>query len=131
MILYRKLNEEKPAHAEESIRLLEWNGGGKNGSGIGIANIDSQGNVHADQFWQDHSFGNVKEKPFSQIWTTSDDSILKGLRDRLPLIQGRCRGCRYFEKICGGGFRARAWHATGDPWASDPACYLDDSEICL
>ena len=28
-------------------------------SGVGIADIDFQGNVHADQFWMHYSFGNV------------------------------------------------------------------------
>jgi len=25
----------------------------------------------------------------------------------------------------------RAWQVSGDPWAEDPACYLDDEEIGL
>ena len=60
-------NENHPNLAE-ARRLLAWNGGGANSSGRGIANIDTQGNVHPDQFWQDVMLGNVKQMPFSQIW---------------------------------------------------------------
>ena len=33
--------------------------------------------------------------------------------------------------ICGGNTRVRALQLTGNPWAEDPACYLDDAEIGL
>jgi hypothetical protein len=33
--------------------------------------------------------------------------------------------------ICGGNTRVRAQQVTGDPWAEDPGCYLDDAEIGL
>ena len=66
-LLVRMENENHP-NLEEARRLLGWNGGGANSSGRGIANIDTQGNVHPDQFWQDIILGNVKKMPFSQIW---------------------------------------------------------------
>ena len=31
--------------------------------------------------------------------------------------------------ICGGNTRVRAQQVTGNPWAEDPGCYLDDAEI--
>jgi hypothetical protein len=31
--------------------------------------------------------------------------------------------------MCGGNTRVRAQQLTGDPWAEDPGCYLDDEEI--
>jgi hypothetical protein len=31
--------------------------------------------------------------------------------------------------VCGGNTRVRAMKVTGDPWAEDPACYLDDEEL--
>lgn len=120
--------ELAPDRRDAIARLLEWNGGGANGSGIGIANVDSQGNVHPDQFWQSHTLGNVRERRFSEIWTDNADPLLAGLRNRLPLLRGRCRDCR-FVKMCGGGFRARAQNLAGDPWADDPGCYLEKSEI--
>jgi Fe-coproporphyrin III synthase len=126
--IYLKLRELNPARAEQVYQWMKWNGGGANSSGIGIANIDTQGNVHPDQFWQSATFGNVKERPFSQIWTDNSHPLLAGLRNRLPLLKGRCGACR-FKEICGGSFRVRAFQVYGDPWAPDPACYLSDEEI--
>jgi radical SAM protein with 4Fe4S-binding SPASM domain len=126
--LYLKLKRENPTRALEVLRLLEWNGGGANSSGIGIANIDSYGNVHPDQFWQSYTLGNVRERPFRDVWMDTSDPLLAGLRDRLPLLKGRCGSCRW-QPLCGGSFRVRALQATGDPWAPDLACYLTDEEI--
>lgn len=123
--LWMKMADEKNPRADEVYKLLKWNGGGANGSGVGIGNIDSQGNAHPDQFWQTRILGNVKEKSFSEIWTNSGDAVLKGLRNRRPLLKGRCKECR-FQEICGGGFRVRAFQKFGDPWAEDPGCYLKE-----
>jgi radical SAM protein with 4Fe4S-binding SPASM domain len=125
--LYLRLQEEDPARADDAFKLMQWNGGGANSSGVGIANIDSQGNVHPDQFWQTHTIGNVRDHKFSEIWTQSSDELLTGLRDRLPRLKGRCGSCR-FQKVCGGGFRVRAAQVHNDPWATDPGCYLTDEE---
>ena len=124
--LYLRVKREDPGRADEVLQLLRWNGG--NASGIGIANVDWSGKVHADQFWQQHTFGNVKERPFSQIWMDTSQPLLAGLKDRKGLLGGRCGACRYLE-ICNGNFRARAEAVHGDPWAPDPACYLSDEEI--
>lgn len=126
--LYLKLLQADPERAAEARRLLEANGGGANSSGVGIANIDALGNVHPDQFWQTHTLGNVRERPFSQIWTDETDPLLAGLRNRLPLLKGRCGACQW-KSMCGGSFRVRALQASGDPWAPDPSCYLSDQEI--
>lgn len=114
--------------AEKVYQWLTWNGGGANSSGVGIAHIDAQGNVHPDQFWQEVTFGNVRGRPFSQIWQDESHPMLKALRDRLPLLKGRCGSCQW-KPLCGGAFRVRAQFTHGDPWASDPACYLTDEEI--
>jgi MoaA/NifB/PqqE/SkfB family radical SAM enzyme len=53
---------------------------------------------------------------------------MAGLKSRPRPVKGRCGACRYLE-ICGGNTRVRAMQVTGDPWAEDPACYLDDEEI--
>lgn len=126
--IYLKLRERQPARAEEVYKLMKWNGGGANSSGIGIGNIDTQGNVHPDQFWQSATLGNVRQRPFSEIWSDNSIPLLAGLRNRLPLLKGRCATCR-FKEICGGSFRVRAFQVHGDPWAADPACYLSDNEI--
>lgn len=123
----RQLARDEAA-ASRAHELLSWNGGGKHSSGTGIANIDTQGNVHPDQFWQSHTLGNVKQEPFSKIWTRTDDTLLNELRATERPLKGRCARCR-FRSICGGGFRVRAWQRTGDAWAEDPGCYLSDAEI--
>lgn len=126
--MYLKLLAENPKRAEKVRELLAWNGGGANSSGIGIANIDFLGNVHADQFWQTLSFGNVKERSFSKIWEDLSHPVMAGLKNRLPLLKGRCKEC-HWQNLCGGSLRVRAYSLTGDPWAEDPACYLSDEEI--
>ncbi len=128
--LYLRLKEENPERAEQVIDLLRWNGGGNNSSGTGIGNIDTQGNVHPDQFWQDLTLGNVKQRPFSEIWRNKQNATLDALRNRRQHLTGRCKDCQ-FQDICGGGFRVRALHTTGDLWAPDPACYLSDREAGL
>ncbi|MBN1919147.1 MAG: radical SAM protein [Verrucomicrobia bacterium] len=126
--LVMRLRAEGHPGAEDAYRLLQHNGG--NQSGIAIACIDNAGNVHADQFLWDFSFGNVRERPFARIWADTADPVLAGLKNRAPLIRGRCApaSCRWFD-ICNANLRARAYATTGDVWESDPACYLTDAEI--
>lgn len=126
--LYLKLREVDPGRAEQVYKLMKWNGGGANSSGIGISNIDTQGNVHPDQFWQAATLGNIRQRKFSEIWSDNSIPLLAQLRNRLPLLKGRCGGCK-FKEICGGSFRVRAFQVHGDPWAPDPGCYLTDEEI--
>jgi len=108
-----------------AAKLRQWGG---NSSGVNIANIDNLGDVHPDTFWWHYGLGNVRQRPFSEIWQETSDPIMKGLKARPRLIKGRCGSCRYFN-ICGGNTRVRALQLTGDPWAEDPACYLTDAEI--
>ncbi|MNP53157.1 Coenzyme PQQ synthesis protein E [compost metagenome] len=117
-----ELNGERAA---EILRKLRMNGG--NRTGIAICNIDNLGNVHPDQFTPDVTFGNVKQEPFRDIWFGSHP-VLAGLRDRKPLLNGRCGSCRYLD-ICNGNFRSRSLAVHGDLWADDPACFLSDEEI--
>jgi heme d1 biosynthesis radical SAM protein NirJ len=112
---------------EDHIRakLSQWGG---NSSGVNIANIDNLGNVHPDTFWWNYNLGNVRERRFSEIWKDVSDPLMAGLKAQPRKLKGRCGECRYFD-ICGGNTRVRAYQLTGDPWAEDPACYLDDEEI--
>jgi radical SAM protein with 4Fe4S-binding SPASM domain len=124
--LYLREKREHPERAQEIWQLLSWNGG--NSSGVGIGNIDHVGDVHPDQFWQHHSLGNIRQRPFSAIWQEASDPILRGLRNRRGLIKGKCSRCHFFE-ICNGNFRVRAEAAFQDIWAEDPACYLTEEEV--
>lgn len=107
------------------LKLAQWGG---NSSGVNIANIDNLGIVHPDTFWWHYPLGNVKERPFSEIWNDTSDPIMAGLKQKPRTIGGRCGECTYFD-VCGGNTRVRAFQLTGDPWAEDPACYLTDAEI--
>ena len=124
--LYMMLKEKDPARAQGVLDLLRLNGG--NRTGIAIGAVDWYGNVHPDQFTQNHTFGNVRERKFGDIWTDKSQPVLAGLKNRKPLLKGRCAACRWLD-ICNGNFRARAEAVTGDFWESDPACYLTDEEI--
>ncbi|CAM4181252.1 heme d1 biosynthesis radical SAM protein NirJ [Vreelandella rituensis] len=106
-------------------RLVNWGG---NASGEHIANIDNLGNVHPDTFWWDHDLGNVRQRPFSEIWRDTSDSLMQGFRQRPRPVKGRCSACRYLS-ICNGNTRVRAWKVSGDPWEEDPGCYLTNQEI--
>ncbi len=126
--LYERMKREDPKRAAEVMELLQFNEG--NSTGRGIACISWDGSVHADQFWRNHTFGNVLERPFSQIWDDPNIELLHKLKDKKPHVKGRCAKCQYL-KICGGNFRARAEAYYDDIWAEDPACYLTDAEIGL
>jgi heme d1 biosynthesis radical SAM protein NirJ len=106
-------------------KLAQWGG---NASGLNIANIDNLGTVHPDTFWWDYDLGNVRERPFSEIWQDTSDPLMAGFKQQPRPVHGRCGQCRYLD-VCGGNTRVRAWQLTGDPWAEDPACYLTDEEI--
>jgi heme d1 biosynthesis radical SAM protein NirJ len=120
------INKRFPERTEHMrAKLAQWGG---NSSGVNIANIDNLGNVHPDTFWWDYNLGNVRERPFSEIWQDTSDPLMAGLKAQPRKVKGRCGQCRFFD-ICGGNTRVRAYQLTGDPWAEDPACYLDDNEI--
>jgi Fe-coproporphyrin III synthase len=124
--LYLRLLKENPDRAREVLELLQMNEG--NSSGIGIGCISWDGEVHADQFWRHYSLGNVKDRPFSEIWTDTSDPLMKKLKEKKKHAKGRCATCKWLD-ICAGNFRVRSEAVTGDIWAPDPACYLTDEEI--
>lgn len=124
--LYLKLLKENPKRAEEVLELLKMNEGNNSGRGIGCISWDGQ--IHADQFWRHYSFGNVLERPFSDVWTDTSNPLMKKLKEKSKHVTGRCASCRWLD-VCGGNFRVRAEASTGDVWAPDPACYLTDEEI--
>jgi radical SAM protein with 4Fe4S-binding SPASM domain len=126
--LYLNVRREEPERAGDVYQLLAWNGG--NQSGVAIASVDPQGGVHADQFSWHYSFGNVRERPFSAIWTDAAEPMMAVFKDRKKALKGRCRSCRFLE-ICNGNLRVRAERYFDDVLAPDPACYLSDEEIGL
>ncbi|RLI82164.1 heme biosynthesis protein [Archaeoglobales archaeon] len=118
---YLKLRDREDA--DEILQFLSYRGG--DNSGIRLACIDTLGFVHPNQFWLDHTIGNILEDDFNKIWLGNDD-LLRKLREKEKFLKGKCGMCRY-KSICG-GFRVRAYRY-GDLWGDDPSCYLDPVEI--
>ena len=124
----KAMAEGDAALAKQIKKYIAMNGG--NRSGMAFGEVDPLGYVHPDQFTQHHTFGNVRERKFGDIWTDTANPIMAGLKDRKPLLKGRCSKCQYLDN-CNGNFRTRAEAKTGDFWESDPSCYLTDAEIGL
>jgi radical SAM protein with 4Fe4S-binding SPASM domain len=119
--VHRRFPHRVP-HVEAKLR--QWGG---NSSGVNVANIDNLGNVHPDTMWWHHTLGNVRDRPFGQIWSDVFDPLMAGLKQSPRPVKGRCGTCGHLA-ICGGNTRVRAQQLTGDPWAEDPGCYLTDEE---
>jgi heme d1 biosynthesis radical SAM protein NirJ len=126
--LHRWVQERFPRWAPAlRERLVAWGG---NASGLAVANIDNLGRVHPDTMWWHHDLGGVRERPFSTIWEDRSDPLMDGLKRKPRPLEGRCAACPQAD-ICGGNTRVRAQQLTGNPWAEDPGCYLDDAELGL
>ena len=116
---------ERTAHLQ--AKLQQWGG---NASGVNVANIDNLGNVHPDTFWWHYGLGNVRNRPFSEIWQDVSDPLMAGLKASPRPLKGRCGSC-FHQAICNGNTRVRAQQMTGDFWEEDPGCYLTDAEIAV
>ena len=114
---------DKAGHIK--AKLEQWGG---NASGVNVANIDNLGNVHPDTFWWHYDLGNVRKRPFSEIWLDTSDPLMAGLKQTPRPLEGRCASCHY-QNICNGNTRVRAAQTTSNYWAEDPGCYLTDVEI--
>ncbi len=125
-IYLKLLKEGKKEEAANVMSLLKMNGG--NSSGVGIGCVSWDGEVYADQFWRHYSFGNVKERKFSEIWTDTSNPLMKQLKNKKEYVKGKCKDCKWLD-ICNGNFRVRSEAKEDDLWAPDPACYLTDEEI--
>lgn len=124
--LYLRMKKEGHERVDRALWLLTKNGG--NSSGVAISCVSWDGTVYPDQFWRHYPLGNVRQRPFGEIWSDTSDPFFKKLKDKKHFVKGRCSTCRFLD-ICGGNFRVRAEATTGDVWAPDPACYLTDDEI--
>ena len=87
--------------------------------GITFSFISHTGDVQPCGYF-DMQLGNVKEQPFSEIWTNS--KVFNDLRD-YSLLKGKCGACEY-KAVCG-GCRARALEVTGDYLAAEPYCIYE------
>jgi heme b synthase len=84
--------------------------------GVGFAFISHVGQVQPCGYLE-LDCGNVREKPFREIWENSP--IFRNLRD-FEKYEGKCGQCKYV-RVCG-GCRARAYESTGNYLAPEPLC---------
>lgn len=92
-------------------------------AGRGFVYIKPNGDVWPCPFIE-VSCGNIRDKPFKEIWSGSP--VLRALRERERLLKGRCSDCEY-RRLCG-GCRGRAWATTGDYLAEDPSCFIHETD---
>ncbi len=85
--------------------------------GRGIVFVGHDGAIHPSGFLP-LALGNVLADDLVEVYR--EHTLLR--RIRAAEFSGRCGTCA-FRRLCGGS-RARAYAATGDPLASDPACAL-------
>lgn len=90
--------------------------------GTGFAFISHVGQVQPCGYLE-LDCGNIREKPFREIWETSQ--IFQDLRD-FKKYEGKCGRCEYV-RVCG-GCRARAYESTGNYLASEPLCMYQPAE---
>jgi len=87
--------------------------------GIGFCFISHVGQVQPCGYLE-LDCGNVREKPFGEIWEGSP--VFRNLRD-FGKYEGKCGRCEYI-RVCG-GCRARAYETTGNYLASEPLCLYE------
>jgi radical SAM protein with 4Fe4S-binding SPASM domain len=87
--------------AEARGLLQSLNGGCS--AGTRVANIDPHGNVYPCQFARSPEFlaGNIRERPFSRIWTDPANDVLARFRAKSADLSGKCGDCIYRD-LCGG-----------------------------
>lgn len=124
--LLMRMWQENQDGADDAMNLMLLNGGNSSGNGIGCVSWD--GDVYADQFSRYRAFGNIREKPFDEIWFDESNEIIQQFKHKYPHVTGKCRTCRFLY-MCGGNLRARGEGVTGELWGVDPACYLTEDEI--
>lgn len=87
--------------------------------GIGFAFVSHVGQVQPCGYLELDS-GNIREKPFREIWEKSP--VFLNLRD-FKKYEGKCGRCKYIG-VCG-GCRARAYESTGSYLAPEPLCLYE------
>jgi AdoMet-dependent heme synthase len=84
--------------------------------GVGFLFVSHHGDIFPSGFLP-VSAGNVRTDDLAAVYRESP--LFRGLRDA-DALGGKCGACP-FRRVCGGS-RARAFAATGDALAEDPAC---------
>ncbi|NLB88934.1 MAG: putative heme d1 biosynthesis radical SAM protein NirJ2 [Syntrophomonadaceae bacterium] len=113
--------EIKPTCAPQFLRVADKKGIDMRFSrgclaGISYCIISPKGDVQPCAYL-DIPLGNVKEKPFDEIWR--ENELLNNLRTKA--YKGKCGHCDYIDRC--GGCRARAYYySNGDYMAEDEWC---------
>lgn len=115
-----ELLKDDPIRQEYARKLLT-NAGGCS-TGVKVANINHQGDVHPCHFMPQVVVGNVRERSFRDIWIDHPIAELQALRGIKSNLKGACGRCDYLE-LCG-GCRQKAYYYHGDLQAEDPTCIL-------
>ena len=87
--------------------------------GIAVAFVSHKGEVFPCGYLPVRC-GSVRRQSLAEIWRSS--AVFADLRD-FERLKGKCGRCE-FKAVCG-GCRARAFAATGDYLAAEPACAYD------
>ena len=93
------------------------------GAGFSFCCVLWNGDVTPCLLMRDVVFGNITEKPLSEIWRSSPQ--LKAFRSAFsdPGIDVICNACEY-NHVCGRGCRAQAYHTSGMVAGPDPICSI-------
>ena len=116
--------EVKPTCAPQFIRVADEVGKKQRFSkgclaGLSYCIISPKGEVQPCAYMK-MAIGNVKERPFDEIWETNE--VFQSLRTMK--YSGQCGTCSYGERC--GGCRARAaYYHKGDYMSADPLCILN------
>jgi len=105
------------------VRRLLTNAGGCS-AGIKVANISYKGDVHPCHFMPQVVVGNVRERPFQDIWIDHPAPELLALRAVKSNLKGECGECNYRD-LCG-GCRQKAYYYNGDLLGEDPTCIVEN-----
>lgn len=92
--------------------------------GVGFAFVSHTGQVQPCGYLEVDS-GNIREKPFREIWEKSP--VFLNLRN-FKNYEGKCGRCQYV-RVCG-GCRARAYESTGNYLAPEPLCLYEPARAC-
>ncbi len=115
--------------ADQRAKARDGQGSGLSGQhgrgcmcGVSVAFVSHKGEVFPCGYLPVNC-GSVREKPFAELWRSSE--VFAKLRDYDKLL-GKCGRCEY-KGICG-GCRARAYALTGNYLAAEPSCTYRPSE---
>lgn len=114
LYVWMHMLKEGPKRAREMFQLLQYDEGNSSDHNIDYISWDDK--AYVDQFWRNHTFGNVLERPFSEIWDDPNIELPHKMKSKKTCVKGRCAPYRFLN-ICGGNFRSHAETYYGDEWA--------------